>query len=430
MRTSDNNQGNYYVDEIFLPDLKKIGNKNLQELIQDNPNILVFPNTLYENKDEIDSNVLFEINETQLITNNMMGYIGVNDTQLSISSRFYPEGNDYFLHYMLQKVFAINLLDLKVNIHEESIWDIFLIYLFPYFLKKALNQGLYKEYLYKEYNDANIKGAINIARHIRINYPFIGKVAYHTREQHTDNRITQLIRHTVEFIRNGVIGRNVLNSDNEIRDAINVVCSATASYCKNERKDIIRKSIKNINHPFYTEYEILRIVCLQILRREGLTYGKHKDKVYGIIFDGAWLWEEYLNKVLSPFKFIHPENKTERNPVYLMGNSKYPRYPDFYHLEKKMVLDAKYKHLEYSGEIDRNDMHQIISYMYILKSTIGGFLFPYISNSVFPIGELNGYNGAINRYGLLIPKNSKSFVDFIKTMNYSEKQLTSLLFKN
>ena len=70
-----------------------------------------------------------------------------------------------------------------------------------YFLKKALRKGLLQKYTRNEYNNQNVKGTVDIQRHIRINTPFIGKIAYSQREFSYDNYILQLIRHTIEFIK-------------------------------------------------------------------------------------------------------------------------------------------------------------------------------------------------------------------------------------
>lgn len=65
-----------------------------------------------------------------------------------------------------------------------------------------MRKGIYKEYVKREYNNANIKGAVDVAKHIRSNVPFVGKVAYRTREFSYNNHLTQLIRHTIEKIQN------------------------------------------------------------------------------------------------------------------------------------------------------------------------------------------------------------------------------------
>lgn len=70
---------------------------------------------------------------------------------------------------------------------------------------------------------------------------------------------------------------------------------------------------------FYKEYTALQKLCLQILRQEEIKYGIDSDKVYGILFDGAWLWEEYLNTLLSNAGFKHPENKLGTGAIYLLS---------------------------------------------------------------------------------------------------------------
>jgi len=49
-----------------------------------------------------------------------------------------------------------------------------------------------------------------------------------------------------------------------------------------------------------------------ILRHDGLKYEGDNGNVYGILFDGAWLWEEYLNTLLCKHGFIRAENKDMR----------------------------------------------------------------------------------------------------------------------
>ena len=141
-----------------LPDLQKIANNRLGDLKLDaRPNLLVFPKDLYQYGDEIVEHQILSSRDDLIATGNVMGFVGVNETQIDIKSRFAKDDEqDCFLHYMLQKVFSINLFDIKHSTSQEPIFD-FLLYLFPYFLKKALAQGLFKKYRKYEYNDANVK---------------------------------------------------------------------------------------------------------------------------------------------------------------------------------------------------------------------------------------------------------------------------------
>lgn len=359
MRKRDNNCGEKLTDiEILnIGDLSSIANKNLIDLQKENPDLLVFPQTLGQYRDDVEKSHIFSLDEENLTTYNLMGFVGRNSSQLTISSRFAKDdNNDYFLHYMLQKVFSINLLKFDQTPNKENIWD-FLLYLFPYYLKKAYSHGIYKAYKKEEYNDSNVKGTIDVKRHILRNIPFMGKIAYTTREHSYNNNLTQLVRHTIEHIKTHPFGSGVLTNDSEVRDIVSKFIFVTEkTFNNNSRQKIISANLKPVSHPYFTEYTALQKICLKILRHGKITFGKEKDKVYGLLFDGAWLWEEYLNKVLKDCGFEHPKNKTSSGAIYLFSDSRsYKRYPDFW--KENFILDAKYKNL--TEPIDRNDMNQM-----------------------------------------------------------------------
>lgn len=429
IRTTDNNNGYSVYDENHLKNLNTIANKTLRQIEMENPNLLVFPSSLNDTSDRIGDETLFTISDNTLFTSNMMGFVGVNDSQLSISSRFHNNGNDYFLHYMLQKAFSINLLDLKFNTENQNIWDIFLIYIFPYYLKRAIKQGLYKEYVYKKFNDANVKGAIDINRHIKENLHFKGTIAYNTREYAFDNKMTQLIRHTIEYIKIRNFA-SVLNSNKEIRDAVNLIVQNTPTFNKSNRNKVVHDNKKVLHHPFFTEYRTLQNICLRILRRDGLSYGqKNNNQVYGIVFDGAWLWEEFLNTVLRNLDFIHPENKTGKNAIKLFAKTQ-NIFPDFYNRELRIVIDAKYKK---QGFDNREDFYQLITYMYRLQSQFGILLYPQSSINVskewlqMHEDSYGGTESYLIKFGMNIPEQCDSYFNFIKDISSSELLLVKLI---
>lgn len=277
MRTTDNNGGYKIADEEFIhkDNLIQIANKNLIELQKSNADLLVFPHSLGIYRDDVEKSTIFSIDEETITTYNLMGFVGCNNSQLTITSRFAKEDNkDYFLHYMLQKVFAINLLDFDQKSNKENIWD-FLIYLFPYFLKKAYTQGMFKAYKRNEYNNANIKGTININRHIQKNIPFRGNIAYSTREHSYDNDITQLIRHTIEFIKVHPFGKGVLTKDNETREIVQKFIFVTdATFSKSQRNKIIAKNLKSFAHPYFLNIKSYKKSVYRFLEEKSYRTGK------------------------------------------------------------------------------------------------------------------------------------------------------------
>ena len=417
--------------KVDLPNLQKIADINISKLsFDDNPNLLIFPHDLNQHGDKIGDNCIFSLNHrNEISTSNIMGFVGINETQLDIKSRFAKEDKeDYFLHYMLERVFSINLFDMKHSSSEEQIFD-FLIYLFPYFLKKAFAQGLFKKYRRYEHNNANVKGPINTSRHIKENIPFSGTISYSTREHSYDNEITQLIRHTIEFIKTKKNSSFILNIDNETKECVNQITMATSSYNLRERDKIINRNLRPFQHPYYSEYASLQKICLQILRHESIKFGKEKDKVYGILFDGAWLWEEYLFTILEKHKFKHPRNKDSKGGIPMFAKNdnnneidKNSRklYPDFY--KDDFIIDAKYKHLEKG--VGREDLYQIVTYMYCKKAERGAFIYPCKEENIKSLKlELSGYGKIISVLPFYIPQSIECYEQFKNKIFASEDNI-------
>jgi 5-methylcytosine-specific restriction endonuclease McrBC regulatory subunit McrC len=426
LRTKDNSQKKLeHAGPSDIESLWKIASRDIGQLKLDNDGaLLVFPDDW---KAGIEGSggrrPLFTLTKDGTITtNNIMGFIGIDKTELTISSRFASDekgGHDYFLHYMLQKVLSFNIVNLDLSSAKESVAD-FLPYLFPGLLREALSQGIYRQYHRREYNDANLRGAIDTARHLRTNMPFMYKVAYSTREHTADNAVTQLIRHTIEYIAARPIGNAVLANSPDARMDVSTIKSVTRNYQKNERQKIINANRKTFNHPYFTKYRRLQQLCLQILNHEKITSGGENDKVHGILFDGSWLWEEYLNTLLK-HRFTHPNNRTGYGREYLFYNDKdnYEQeiYPDFISNDKTIIADAKYKELEVKN---REDYFQIIAYMHRFKSEDGFLLFPE-KNHVQKNYTVIGTSDKLTKLGLAIPTQSENFKLFRNQIEENER---------
>lgn len=411
-----------------------IADKTIAELCKENENLLIFPYSIETSCDKIcDSSVISILNtgdpdKVQITTGNVMGFIGIDNLQIKIKSRFDKGRDDFFLHYMLQKVLSFNLFDLKHNDEQEDLFD-FIMFMFPYLLKAAMNQGIYREYKNFKHNDSNIKGTIDIGRHIARNFPFVGNIAYATREYSHDNNMSELIRHTIEFMKTKRYGQLVLNIDKETIENVKIIIAHTPSYNKNERSSVISKNLRAKVHPYYTEYRPLQTLCLQILRMEEVKYGESSDEICGILFDGAWLWEEYVNTILSNHGFKHPENKLHKGGIYLFDDHSGIRYPDFY--KDDMVLDAKYKRLgsyDKVSKLDRNDVHQVMAYMTTLKVNRGGFVAPLEQKqSKVPTSHLKGSAATLSIFGIEICKSATSYAEFCEKMGEMEDRFVESL---
>ena len=371
--------------------LLPLSNKTLKDITDETPGLLVFPDCIEKTEDRIKDMPVITLDipfgkngsaeAAKIKTGNIAGFIGIpsdrpggKEVHLKITSRFANESSgeedkDYFLYYLLEKVFSVNLFNLK-DFSRKGQFD-FLLFLFPYYLKKALSRGLFKTYTFYKKNDMNIRGQIDVARHIKENTPFWGNIACNIRERTADNSLTQLIRHTIEAIRARSFGRHILSCDKATKTAVEDIVLSTPSYKSGERDKIIRENLKLIKHPYFTDYAALQKLCLAILRRQKVNYGADSKKIYGLLFDVAWLWEEYLAGLLKRQDFKHPQNKKGSGWLYMFENSvndteadkNYKRiFPDFYK-PGEWVLDAKYKKIT-DGKISREDLFQLISVLF------------------------------------------------------------------
>lgn len=522
INTTDNNcaKNVSFSEPISLShyaELSQIANISLSELCEKNKNLIVFPDNATKTFGSIGDEKIFEMSgnidcwvnlsayrqesdndinrksgndanqissqNIKIKTGNLMGFIGSGSTQIQITSRFVPMAydrrvvettnrstskNDFFLHYMLSKVFCPNLIDLKFDAFSniKNQFD-YLCFLFPHFLKNAMKQGIFKTYQKFEHNNANVRGTINVPCHIAKNIPFAGNVAYTERTHTYDNFLTQLVRHTIEVIKTKPFGKAII-SDKNTKQFVSQIVEVTPAYNFFNREKIIFKNEKPLLHPFFTEWKKLQKLCLAILKNQKVNFHKESKEIYGILFDGAWLWEEYLSTVLKPIGFLHPKNKEGRGGLHFFDNKAYEEkfdknyrkiYPDFYRKDfhvnlsavwqdrqepdndtnndnRISILDAKYKHLE--NGVGREDLYQVVSYIHTMSKPNenvlnGGFVFPY-KNSDFDVAQssqksykLSGLGGKINVIGFKIPQNAENFANFCTEMETSEKKFTSLL---
>jgi 5-methylcytosine-specific restriction endonuclease McrBC regulatory subunit McrC len=419
---------NSKIDEKHADNLliEELVDRSMSDLAKEN--FIVFPPTVSESIDLEDDNFVFRKSNRQLFTGNIVGVLKKGKNEIRINSRFCNANDghdDYLIRYLLQKVMNINVISQKVNISNDFSYYDLLAFLFPMYLEDAMQKGVYKEYIGKYYNDANVKGPIDVGRHVNVNTPFLGKISYNTREFSYDNKLTQLIRHTIEKLRSDY-NFNVI-TDFELRSNFILMIGATPKYSRLERKSILEANVHSpVRHGYYEEYFLLQKLCIQILKEEEIGFGDENNEVHGIIIDVSWLWEAYLATLLTPL-FTHSDNKTRTNPIYFYANKRNPRYPDFY--SEYIILDAKYKSLDKLEKgIPRDDLYQITSYLHVHKAKSAGLIFPskYCSG-YFHAGELAGYGGNIFKIGFSIPQKPAdeefSYTDFINEMRTSEEKL-------
>lgn len=259
----------------------------------------------------------------------------------------------------------------------------------------------------------------------------MGKIAYDQREQSYDNHITELIRHTIEFIKTKPNGNLILT---RAKDEVDRIVEATPRYKLQDRQKVLHENKKHIiRHAFFREYRALQRLCVLILQYQKQELGSGITHVYGVLFDGAWLWEEYMASLVSNH-FYHPMNKAGSGAQQLFYNERRKIgliYPDFIgkDVRNRLIADAKYKPID---NINRNDYFQVLSYMFRFDAKKGLFLYPeaeenedlYLWLNQGATFDPNGVSRrddiCLIKHGLKIPKYQDTYQDFVKAMKHAE----------
>lgn len=406
----------------------KIADKTLEQLEREG--VFVFPEIIKDAEDITkDQMILQGINDSYR-SGNVMGFLGCGDERLIIESRFGREDYDYFFLYLLDRVLDFpNIVNLESDADQNNRLFNFLLFLFPYYLKAAMRKGLFKKYIYHRYNDGNVKGSIDVARHIVKNTPYTGNVAYSQREFSYDNPLMELIRHTIEFIKRKPYGNNLLI---KVKDEVKLVVEATPGYEFYDRQKIVNNNKKHVvKHAYFREYLVLQHLCILILQHQKHQIGLGSRQIYGILFDGAWLWEEYVNSLIDD-AFYHPMNKSGQGAQRLFDRNIGLIYPDFISRdsETRIIADAKYKPID---NIGNRDYLQVLAYMFRFDAKAGYYLYPEAEGtadlrlwmnrgSTYEADVTPRDDISVIKHGLKIPVNADNYEDFVLRMKVSEQE--------
>ncbi len=413
---------------------EKIADKTLEQLEKEG--VFIFPELIKDSEDISKEQVILQSINQYYRSSNVMGFLGYGNERLVIESRFSNDDSDYFFQYLLECVLHFpNVVELNTDANQDYRTLNMLLFFFPNFLKKAMRKGLFKTYIQKKYNDENIRGTIDIPRHLKNNTPFIGNIAYNQREFSYDNDLMQLVRHTIEFIKKKPYGNNVLH---KTKDEVASVIEATKGYKYFDRRKVIEKNMKKpIRHAYYREYRALQRLCIMILQHEKYQMGSGMNQIYGMLFDGAWIWEEYVHLLIGS-DFYHPMNKGGKGAQRLFEGNIGLIYPDFIsrEVDNRTIADAKYKPAE---NIKSSDYQQLLAYMLRFDAKIGLYLFPQnqegenlelrlnsgstYENNVSPRDDIK-----VMKCGLKIPIDCDDYNDFKGKIKKSEEEFKERVF--
>lgn len=328
--------------------------------------------------------------------NKYAGILFFQGKTVVIHSRFDHSGKDYFLSYALRKLSAPSRSSYTLAPPAASglMEELLLPRVFLELLASACDVGLYRQYQTVLYNDSSPRGHIDVARHIRLNPMENGRVAYSSRIYTIDNPINRLVLAAYATLCRKYGGEMayLLQSNRRLRRPVQALLEQLggADLSPASIRQAIHRADAPITHPMHRRYEVLRRMSIMILRSEGMDLFSQADlRATGILIPMDRVWERLLESL------FREKDLTAQKEFDILDRRRRLK-PDL--LLPAAVFDAKYR-LPWTQTYDltrkhptaawtlpniREDVFQVLSYMYLFDLSTGGVIFPYPSDDPKP----------------------------------------------
>lgn len=390
-----------------VPQEEKAFCQELQQAIDNGRFEVLVPDFLKDDTDG-DKPKVFGTYNNEYRVGKYAGILYYKGRTVVIHSRFDgTDGQNHFLNYALAAAgkLPMKILRSSEETASQGAFDLLLVQLFLSQLQDAYNVGIYREYRNFDHNDPHPKGRLDISRHIRLNPLPNRKIAYSTREYTPDNPINHLILAAWGCLRTrpstGRFAQQMLDNDPSLSRPLDELkwSLGPEDLSRPALNRVAAKAVRSITHPLHLRYEALRRTCLLILRESGLDLFQSDDlQVGGLLISMDKTWELLLeHAVLSKVGTVKTQTAI---PVLLNHHSQGMRTfkPDFlFGYEKKngritaqAVLDAKYRRaweMAFAEDSNtwpvsvRDDVFQVLSYMYVTAAPAGGIICPLAGSS-------------------------------------------------
>ena len=383
IKINDNFFGNYEQDKKLAKNREKEFSLTLSDYVARGGKFLSFLPDSKEKEDELIISTRMQDDGFYVQTGNFIGSFSHNGIDIEINSRF----SNKFLERMLNFANDIYIDDVSIGKSidaKENLSKIIIYYLFIQALERAFLLGLPKEYKDKSYHEAKVMGKVDVAKFIKTDIPFAGKISSANRERQEIGDIVLVLHKALKIVQK--------ESKELIKQVIN-----TLSYLNEIREprfvtpNVVHNALnsKALHNPIYTPYKkVLEYASLIIENEDAGTKSNGKQNL-GFLVDVAELFEIYMRKLLqkefkdwsvnSPKIELYKDKFFARKiiPDIVMSSG-----------DKVLVFDTKYKRMNMRGkdqyglgDVDRNDFFQINTYMSYYQNQgknviAGGLLYP------------------------------------------------------
>ncbi|MFA9373544.1 MAG: McrC family protein [Poseidonibacter sp.] len=268
------------------------------------------------------------------------------------------ESNLDIFMYMLMYSYDIKLENEQLascQNQKHNFIEVF-IQMFARNLLKELKKGIYKEYITEQDNLTILRGKYLINENLKYNFSK-NKIYCEYDEFSMNNSINQFFLYAIKILMKSVHDKKLLKQCELIFDEV-----------EDKNFDVNKLNIhfNRLNQRFKDSYEFV----LLLLNKYIPLFSKDK-KSFAFLFDMNILFEKFIGKMI---KEIEPNTKLQSCDTF--GNLILK--PDI--IVNDLIIDTKYKKLDYEHKIKRDDKFQMYVYAnsYNIKNTM--LLYPKYEN--------------------------------------------------
>ena len=426
IKISDNFFGNYEQDKKLAKNREKEFILTLSNYVAKGGKFLSFLPDSQGKDDELIISTRMQDDGLYVQTGNFIGSFSHNGIDIEINSRF----SNKFLERMLNFANDIYIDDVSLGKSidaKENLSKIIIYYLFIQTLERAFLLGLPKGYKDKSYHEAKVMGKVDVAKFIKTDISFGGKISSTNRERQDIGDIVLVLHKALRIVQK------------EAKELIKPVVNALNYLCEIRESRLVTPSVvhnalnsKSLHNPIYAPYKkVLEYASLIIENEKAGIKGTGRQNL-GFIVNVAELFEIYMRKLLqkefkdwsvtSPKIELYKDKFFARKiiPDIVIGSG-----------DKVLVFDTKYKRMNMQGkdqyglgDVDRNDFFQINTYMSYYqnqgKNVIAGGL-------LYPMDKFS--RDGCHSHSCFDNLNTKFIVDGIELANLSEFSIEEIKIK-
>lgn len=315
--------------------------------------------------------------EIELTTSYYVGFYNTTIEGQQVSLTIIPRFGEKIANYLYANALGVYLTESTTSISQDKFYNQwFLALLWMGALEGAIGKAhIPKSYVRESKNLTYFKGRLDVGKQILHNltsphkmYCQYPKLTYDTPINRTLCKVYKILRkENSPLFSPSIQGHFSMLNDFGVRDEISL-------------REIENITYTPLNRAYQKVIELSKIIISQ--KGQSNTPLQTRSMGQGFFLDMSEIWEAYLyNKILSKLEGFEVENCNLEggDRVFSEGNDAREMRPDFKLMrngEIKAIIDAKYKNVDSMEKVSREDLYQMMSYMYRYDCHLGIFLTP------------------------------------------------------